>query len=67
MLASSGTTQVFAKIALLLYNSDVVGEAAVQKWYKDGHSSKGEKFFLKEMQPMIVWLNEASEEEEEED
>jgi hypothetical protein len=57
---------VFSKIVLLLYNQDVVGEAAVQKWYKDGHSSKGEKFFLKEMQPMIAWLNEADEESDEE-
>lgn len=54
--------KVFAKIVMLLYNQDVVGEAAVQKWYKDGHSAKGEKFFLKELRPMIDWLNDADEE-----
>lgn len=53
---------MFAKIVMLLYNQDVVGEAAVQKWYKDGHSAKGEKFFLKELRPMIDWLNDADEE-----
>eukprot|EP01134_Creolimax_fragrantissima_P006334 CFRG6334T1 len=54
--------KMFQKIIMLLYNADILDEAAIQKWYRDGHSIKGKSVFLKQMQPMIEWLNNAEEE-----
>eukprot|EP00123_Amoebidium_parasiticum_P001185 comp12232_c1_seq1/m.7019 comp12232_c1_seq1/g.7019 ORF comp12232_c1_seq1/g.7019 comp12232_c1_seq1/m.7019 type:complete len:418 (-) comp12232_c1_seq1:71-1324(-) len=58
--------KLFTKMVTVLYNTDVVAESVVQKWFKDGHSQKGKSVFLKQMQPMIDWLNAAEEESDEE-
>ncbi|KNC86599.1 hypothetical protein SARC_01280 [Sphaeroforma arctica JP610] len=58
--------KIFQKITMLLYNNDILEEPAIQKWYRDGHSIKGKSVFLKQMAPMIEWLNNAESESEEE-
>eukprot|EP00128_Syssomonas_multiformis_P000772 Colp12_sorted_trinity150504_noHs@31192 len=54
--------KLFQRIVLVLYNSDVLGEDAIMKWYETAHSPKGKTAFLNQMQKMIDWLRKAEEE-----
>lgn len=56
--------KLFADVVKALYSSDLVGEDAVQHWHKKGSHPKGRNVFLKDLEPFIRWLDEASEEEE---
>ena len=56
---------VFAKIILELYNLDILEESAILEWYRNvsGHSSDDEHVnLLKQVKPVIDWLNTAEEE-----
>ncbi|GFO00381.1 basic leucine zipper and w2 domain-containing protein 1 [Plakobranchus ocellatus] len=57
----------FQKIIMLLYQSDVVTEDVILKWYKDGHSAKGKSVFLEQMKKFVEWLQNAEEESDEEE
>ncbi|GBF95620.1 hypothetical protein Rsub_08602 [Raphidocelis subcapitata] len=59
--------KLFTDIVKALYGSDLVGEDAVNHWYKRGSHPKGRNVFLKDIEPFIKWLEEAEEEEDEED
>lgn len=55
---------VFQKIILLLYKTDVLSEDVIMRWYKDSHSPKGKSVFLEQMKKFIEWLQSAEEESE---
>jgi len=57
----------FQKIVMLMYQTEVVTEEVIIKWYKDGHSNKGKSVFLEQMKKMVEWLQSAEEESSEED
>eukprot|EP00516_Mucochytrium_quahogii_P007225 CAMPEP_0203757332 /NCGR_PEP_ID=MMETSP0098-20131031/10447_1 /ASSEMBLY_ACC=CAM_ASM_000208 /TAXON_ID=96639 /ORGANISM=" , Strain NY0313808BC1" /LENGTH=64 /DNA_ID=CAMNT_0050649537 /DNA_START=67 /DNA_END=261 /DNA_ORIENTATION=+ len=57
----------FQKIVVMLYKTDVIGEEVILKWYKDGHSAKGKSVFLEQMKKFVEWLENASEESEDEE
>lgn len=59
--------KLFADVVKALYSSDLVGEDAVQHWYKKGSHPKGRNVFLKDLEPFIKWLDEASEEDGDDD
>ena len=58
--------KLFHRIILVLYNTDCLSEDAVLRWYESDHLSKGKSHFLKQMVPMVDWLNNAEEESDEE-
>ena len=45
----------------------MIGEDAIIKWYKSGHSTKGKSVFLAQMEKMVEWLQSAEEESSEEE
>jgi hypothetical protein len=53
--------QVFSKIILLFYKTDVLSEEVILRWYKEGHSVKGKMMFLEQMKKFIDWLQNAEE------
>lgn len=59
--------KLYHRIVLLLYNNDVVSEDTIMTWYRGAHDSKGQGQFLKQMEKMVEWLQNASEEESDED
>lgn len=59
--------KAFHKIVYLLYKTDVIGEEAIKKWYKESHSPKGKSIFLEQMKGFMTWLENAEEESEGED
>jgi hypothetical protein len=48
-------------VVFSLYHNDVLEEEAIQKWYKDAHTSKGWSIFQEQMLTMIRWLECAEE------
>lgn len=66
----SNIVTIFAKLVLLLYNADIVEEAAIMQWYSsyqasDSNTKKQE--VLSCVRPVIEWLQNAEEESSEED
>lgn len=59
--------KLFADVLRALYACDLVGEDAVQHWYRKGSHPKGRNVFLKDAEPFIKWLEEAEEEDDEEE
>ncbi|XP_002156389.2 eIF5-mimic protein 2 [Hydra vulgaris] len=59
--------KLFQKIIMLFYKTDVIGEDAIIRWYKDGHSAKGKSVFLSQMEKMVEWLQSAEEESSEDE
>ncbi|KAG1687681.1 Basic leucine zipper and W2 domain-containing protein 2 [Nymphon striatum] len=53
--------KVFHKIIVLFYKTDVVGEDAILKWFKDAHSNKGKSIFLEQIKKFVEWLQNAEE------
>ena len=47
------------------FADDVLTEQAVLKWFDDAHVAKGKSVFLSQMKPMVEWLENAEEEEDE--
>ena len=58
--------KLFSDIIKVLYDVDIIGEDAIKFWYSKGSNPKGRNVFLKDLEPMVKWLDEAEEEEEEE-
>ena len=67
---------VFPKIVLLLYNADIIEEAAVLEWYSrlqgaaespSGFSGSKKQDLIMSIQPVIEWLENAEEETSEEE
>jgi hypothetical protein len=59
--------KLFADVVKVLYSGDLVGEDAIQHWYKKGSHPKGRNVFLRDIEPFIKWLEEAEEEGDEDD
>ena len=57
--------KLFADIIKVLYDVDVLGEDTIKFWYNKGSNPKGRNVFQKDLEPMVKWLDEASEEEDE--
>jgi len=57
--------KLFPQIINLFYDADVIAEDTILVWNKNGSSPKGRQVFLRDMEPFIKWLQEASEEEDE--
>ncbi len=55
--------KLFSDILRILYNNEVVGEDTIMWCYKKGSSPKGRSVFLRDVEPVIKWLEEAEEEE----
>ena len=47
--------KLFAEIARVLYDTDVVGEDTIRYWYTKGSNPKGRNVFLKNMEPLMKW------------
>lgn len=59
--------RVFQKIILLFYNTEVLSEDTILKWYREGqNNTKGKNHFLEQMKKFVEWLENAEEEDEEE-
>eukprot|EP00882_Tetradesmus_deserticola_P016891 GHRQ01018070.1.p2 GENE.GHRQ01018070.1~~GHRQ01018070.1.p2 ORF type:complete len:211 (+),score=112.40 GHRQ01018070.1:1228-1860(+) len=66
----SGTAfaPLFANLLQLLYDGEVVEEAAISSWAAEKeHADESEKVFLQKSAAFLAWLNEAEEDSEEED
>ena len=59
--------KLFADIVKVLYDVDVLGEDTIRYWYSKGSNPKGRNVFLKDIEPLVKWLDEAEEEEEDEE
>lgn len=59
--------KLFADIIKILYDVDVLGEDTIKHWYSKGSNPKGRNVFLKDLEPLVNWLDEAEEEESEEE
>ena len=59
--------KLFSQILRILYDADVLGEAAILFWYKKGSHPKGRNVFLHDVEPFIKWLEEDEEEGEDDD
>lgn len=57
--------KLFADMVKVLYDVEVVGEDTIRFWYTKGANPKGRNVFLRDLEPMMKWLDEAEEEEEE--
>ncbi|XP_071702394.1 translation initiation factor eIF2B subunit epsilon-like [Rutidosis leptorrhynchoides] len=59
---------LFVQILHLLYDKDIIQEEAILNWANEKEDAdESDKVFVKQSEKFIQWLNEASEEEEEED
>lgn len=59
--------KLFADVIKVLYDCDVVGEDTIKHWYAKGSNPKGRNVFLKDLEPLVKWLDEAEEEGESEE
>ena len=59
--------KLFADMVKVLYDVEVIGEDTIRFWYTKGANQKGRNVFLRDLEPMMKWLDEAEEEEEEEE
>ena len=59
--------KLFADIIKILYDVDVLGEDTIKHWYNKGSNPKGRNVFIKDLEPLVKWLDEAEEEESEEE
>ncbi|GLJ49661.1 hypothetical protein SUGI_1053580 [Cryptomeria japonica] len=59
---------VFSKVLEILYDNDIVSEGAICKWASEKEEADElDKVFVKQSEAFISWLQEASEEEDEEE
>uniref|UniRef100_A0A672G0V4 eIF5-mimic protein 1 n=1 Tax=Salarias fasciatus TaxID=181472 RepID=A0A672G0V4_SALFA len=47
--------------------TDVLGEEAILKWYRDAPAARGKSVFLEQMRKFVEWLQNAEEESEDEE
>ena len=59
--------KLFPQIVKVLYDMDVLDEDTIMFWYRKGSSQKGRHVFVADMEPLIKWLQEAEEDEEDSD
>ena len=59
--------KLFASIVKVLYDVDLLGEDTIKFWYNKGSDPKGRNVFLKDLEPMVRWLDEAEEEEDDDE
>ncbi|KAG0235647.1 armadillo-type protein [Mortierella sp. GBAus27b] len=54
----------YRAVTQLLYKNDVLSESAILYWAEKGAKPQGRIVFMKQMEPFIEWLKNASDEEE---
>ncbi|KAF8944081.1 hypothetical protein BGZ47_004679 [Haplosporangium gracile] len=54
----------FRAVSQLLYKNDVLSESAILYWAEKGSKTQGRTVFMKQMEPFIHWLKNASDEED---
>lgn len=59
--------KAFSPIVQLLYKNDVVSDGAILYWYTKGAGFQGKSHFIKSLEPFVKWLQEQSDDEEEDD
>ncbi|KAF9113584.1 hypothetical protein BGX27_001232 [Mortierella sp. AM989] len=57
----------YRAVTQLLYKNDVLSESAILYWAQKGSKPQGRTVFMKQMEPFIHWLNNASDEEDSEE
>ncbi|KAF9903854.1 hypothetical protein BX616_001509 [Lobosporangium transversale] len=57
----------FRAVTQRLYNNDVLSESAILYWAEKGVKPQGKTVFMKQMEPFIHWLKNASDEEDSEE
>jgi len=57
----------YRAVTQLLYKNDVLSESAILYWAEKGSKTQGRTVFMKQMEPFIHWLKNASDEEDSED
>lgn len=66
--ANMNFMKVFKKIVLLFYNTDVLSEDTIIKWYRgEQQGPKSKKVFVEQMKKMVEWLQTAQEESSNDD
>lgn len=56
--------KLFPEFVRTLYDLDVLAEDTVLFWFRKGSNPKGRQIFVKSLEPLVKWLEEAEEEEE---
>jgi len=59
--------KLFADIVKILYDCDVLGEAAIKYWYAKPTVKVGRNVFENALKPLVEWLDEAEEEDSDEE
>lgn len=60
-------TRAFVPILKVLYNADVISDGAILYWHSKGARAEGKEGFLKAAAPLVKFLEEQSDDEEEEE
>ena len=55
--------KLFPDIVKSLYDEDVLAEDTILHWFRKGTNPKGRQTFVKALEPLVNWLEEAEEEE----
>ncbi|XP_030458217.1 uncharacterized protein LOC115678880 [Syzygium oleosum] len=55
--------KLFPEIVKSLYDQDVLAEDTILHWFSKGTNPKGRQIFVKSLEPLVKWLEEAEEEE----
>ncbi|CAL0299975.1 unnamed protein product [Lupinus luteus] len=55
--------KLFPEIIRSLYDQDVLAEDTILHWFQKGTNTKGRQNFVKALEPLVKWLEEAEEEE----
>ncbi|KAI6695520.1 hypothetical protein NL676_023230 [Syzygium grande] len=55
--------KLFPEIVKSLYDEDVLAEDTILHWFSKGTNPKGRQIFVKSLEPLVKWLEEAEEEE----
>ncbi|KAM5561902.1 hypothetical protein ABKV19_022475 [Rosa sericea] len=55
--------KLFSEIVRSLYDQDVLAEDTILHWFRKGTNPKGRQTFVKALEPLVKWLEEAEEEE----
>lgn len=59
--------KLFPQIVKVLYDMDVLDEDTIMFWYRKGSSPKGRGIFVADMEPLVKWLQEAEEDDDDSD
>ncbi|KAJ7925304.1 hypothetical protein B0H13DRAFT_1975944 [Mycena leptocephala] len=66
-VALINVVQAFPQILKVLYNKDCISDQAIIYWHQKGAKPQGKQHFLKSTEPLVKFLQEQEESDEEED